>query len=293
MKKKENILKKKRRNRCSNETEQQLHPPTLFGSMTPDRAAFSLSVVAAAQRKKKNQLTQQLNLDLLASICFDWFLLSLSLSPNLSDIDYSFNSLGRSLVFEIDKRYTTYTIQQLSDISDLWNDRLKSDRLAKQLQKNRNRPVIDSMIVICLLLSETSLFITCLPCCPQKINPPDHPAQSRIPPDQFIYQNRIISDHLKQQQRNPPQKKKNRSNTLVLPNSTLFTFCSLSSEKKIKKQQTHDISFSSMSAVPAATARSPNLFHTFFFCNLKNSFNLMVKQTINTLAVASNPPYLA
>lgn len=108
-------------------------------------------------------------------------------------------------------------------------------------------------------------------------------------PDQFIYQNRIIGDHLKQQLRNPPSKKmKNRTNTLVLPNSTLFTFCSLSSEKKSKKQQTHDISFSSMSAVPAATARSPNLFHTFFY-NLKNSFNLMVKQTINTLAVASNP----
>merc|ERR1739842_227873 len=87
---------------------------------------------------------------------------------------------------------------QLSDISDLWND-----RLAKHLQKkNRNRPVIDSMIVICLLLSETSLFITCLPCC----RPPPRPIQSIIlnnqppsleSPDQFIYQNRIIGDHLK------------------------------------------------------------------------------------------------
>jgi hypothetical protein len=44
------------------------------------------------------------------------------------------------------------------------------------------------------------------------INPPDHPAQSLESPDQFIYQNRIIGDHLKQQLRNPPSKKKEKSN---------------------------------------------------------------------------------
>jgi hypothetical protein len=127
-------------------------------------------------------------------------------------------------------------------------------------KKNRNRPVIDSMIVICLLLSETSLFITCLPCCrpPAPAHTINQPP-SLESPDQFIYQNRIIGDHLKLIE--IPLKIK--TNTLVqLPNSTLFTFCSLSSEKKSKKQQTHDISFC---AVPAATARSPYLFHTIFF----------------------------
>jgi hypothetical protein len=155
-------LKKERRKRCSNETA---NPPTLFfwhRPLTEGRRAFSLSVADAAQQKKKNRLTQQLNLDLLASNLL-WFVSapSLSLSPNLSDIDYSFNSLGRSLMFE-SINVTLHTLYSNCPIYLTYG----TTGLQSNCKKNRNRPVIDSMIVICLLLSETSLFITCLPCCP-------------------------------------------------------------------------------------------------------------------------------
>lgn len=43
-------------------------------------------------------------------------------------------------------------------------EKRKIEDKKKMKEKNRHRPVIDSMIVICLLLSETSLFTTCLPC---------------------------------------------------------------------------------------------------------------------------------
>ena len=127
----------------------------------------------------------------LLQIYFDW-LVSVSISDSLSSKSLWYWQLlqfTRSISsVRIDFYHTTYTIQQLSDISDLWND-----RLAKQLQKNRNRPVIDSMIVICLLLSETSLFITCLPCCriPPKNQSPwsSSPLPPSLdPPNQFIYQ---------------------------------------------------------------------------------------------------------
>jgi len=217
--------------------------------------------------RKKNWLTQQLNLDLLASNLL-WFVSapSLSLSPNLSDIDYSFNSLGRSLMFE-SINVTLHTLQQLSDISDLWND-----RLAKQLQKKSEstRHWFDDSYMFIIIRNELVYYLSPVLSLQQSIPLIIQPSLDS--PDQFIYQNRIIGDYLKL--RNPPlKKKKNRTNPLVLLNSTLFTFCSLSSEKNQRKQQTQDISFSSMSAVPAATARSPNLFHTFFY-NLKNSFNL-------------------
>jgi len=64
----------------------------------------------------------------------------------------------------------------------------KEKKIEEKKRKNRHRPVIDSMIVICLLLSETSLFTTCLPCWPPApIYPPwsSSRPQSRLSSDQL------------------------------------------------------------------------------------------------------------
>ena len=69
-------------------------------------------------------------------------------------------------------------------------------------KKSSNRSVIDLMIVICLLLSKTSLFITCLPCCPFDALPgppalPTIKSPNLESQDQFIYQTQTIGAYLK------------------------------------------------------------------------------------------------
>ena len=54
-------------------------------------------------------------------------------------------------------------------------------------------------------------------------------------PDQFIYQNRIIGDHLKQQLRNPPLKKKEKSNEH--PSAPELKLCLLFARYHLKKNQ--------------------------------------------------------
>lgn len=217
----------KRSKCCTIESEQQQYPLTFlelfFDQFLLMKVTLNLSVPASAQWKEKCSLIWTC----LLQIYFDW-LVSVSISDSLSSKSLWYWQLlqfTRSISsVRIDFYHTTYTIQQLSDISDLWND-----RLAKQLQKNRNRPVIDSMIVICLLLSETSLFITCLPCCRIPPNNQSPWSSSPLPPSLDPPTNLSINNRWPIWNRNDAQKIERKP--LVLPNSTLFTFCLLSSKK--------------------------------------------------------------
>jgi len=101
-----------------------------FDQVLSMRVTLNLSVPASAQWKEKLQL----NLDLLASnlLWLIGFCLHLWFSLSSKSLWYwQLLQFTRSISsVRIDFYHTTYTIQQLSDISDLWND-----RLAKQLQK--------------------------------------------------------------------------------------------------------------------------------------------------------------
>ena len=97
---------------------------------------------------------------------------------------------------------------------------------------------------------------------PPPIYPPDHPA---APSRDYLQTNYLLKPTKRPSTFDivspTPRGKRNNCPPLLFPRLTLFTFCSLSSEKQKKenlnKQQTHDISFSSMSAVPAATQQGP------------------------------------
>ena len=138
----------------------------------------------------------------------------------------------------------------------------------KATAKNRNRPVIDSMIVICLLLSETSLFITCLPCCRIPPNNQSPWSSSPLPPNLDPPTNLSINNRWPIWNRNYAQKIERKP--LVLPHSTLFTFCLLLSKKDFLKNSKSMINrFFSMSAVPAAINPFVLSISHISLCNLK------------------------
>lgn len=124
----------KRSKCCTIVSEQQQYPLTFlelfFDQVLSMKVTLNLSVPASAQWKEKLQL----NLDLLASnlLWLIGFCLHLWFSLSSKSLWYwQLLQFTRSISsVRIDFYHTTYTIQQLSDISDLWND-----RLAKQLQK--------------------------------------------------------------------------------------------------------------------------------------------------------------
>ena len=124
----------KRSKCCTIVSEQQQYPLTFlelfFDQVLSMKVTLNLSVPASAQWKEKLQL----NLDLLAPnlLWLIGFCLHLWFSLSSKSLWYwQLLQFTRSISsVRIDFYHTTYTIQQLSDISDLWND-----RLAKQLQK--------------------------------------------------------------------------------------------------------------------------------------------------------------